>query len=113
MYIWTLRKYYSNGFDDIQISNDPNYQMVCPRCGKPLTLISGMYGEFYGCTGYKDGCKFTLQRRLVENFRREAKLKVLSFPQKYPHPEKLRGHTLYAGKTNKDIEIVLDTLYCK
>lgn len=31
---------------------------VCPRCGKPLVLRSGRYGNFYGCSGYPS-CKFT------------------------------------------------------
>jgi hypothetical protein len=30
---------------------------ICPRCGKPLVLRKGQYGEFYGCTGYPQ-CKF-------------------------------------------------------
>ena len=25
---------------------------VCPKCGKPLTLRTGKYGPFFGCTGY-------------------------------------------------------------
>ncbi|MBR7181979.1 MAG: topoisomerase DNA-binding C4 zinc finger domain-containing protein, partial [Clostridia bacterium] len=33
-------------------------QNICPRCGKPLVLRNGSYGEFYGCTGYPK-CRFT------------------------------------------------------
>lgn len=31
---------------------------VCPRCGNLLKKRIGMYGEFWGCTGYPD-CKYT------------------------------------------------------
>lgn len=30
---------------------------ICPYCQKPLRLINGPYGKFYGCTGYPN-CKF-------------------------------------------------------
>ena len=30
---------------------------ICPYCMKPLRLIDGPYGKFYGCTGYPN-CKF-------------------------------------------------------
>ncbi len=30
---------------------------VCPRCGKPLVLRHGKYGDFWGCSGYPD-CRF-------------------------------------------------------
>ena len=29
----------------------------CPECGKPLRRMKGSKGFFWGCTGYKDGCK--------------------------------------------------------
>lgn len=29
----------------------------CPECGKPLRRMKGAKGFFWGCTGYKDGCK--------------------------------------------------------
>lgn len=31
----------------------------CPLCGKPLNKKSGPYGEFLGCSGYLNGCKYT------------------------------------------------------
>ena len=31
----------------------------CPRCGKPLANKTGKNGPFVGCSGYRDGCKFT------------------------------------------------------
>lgn len=30
----------------------------CPRCGSPLKLRSGRFGQFWGCTSYPD-CKYT------------------------------------------------------
>ena len=30
----------------------------CPRCGLPMALRKGRFGEFYGCTGYP-GCRYT------------------------------------------------------
>lgn len=34
----------------------------CPECGLPLRRVSGRYGEFIGCEGYKKGgrgCNYT------------------------------------------------------
>lgn len=36
----------------------PAPNKVCPKCGKPLRLRHGKYGEFYGCSGYPD-CRYT------------------------------------------------------
>lgn len=33
----------------------------CPQCGKQLRQITGKNGKFWGCSGYKDGCRFTAQ----------------------------------------------------
>jgi len=30
----------------------------CPECGKPMTLRTGKFGSFWGCTGYPD-CRHT------------------------------------------------------
>ncbi len=30
---------------------------ICPRCGRPLVLRNGRFGQFYGCSGYP-ACKF-------------------------------------------------------
>ena len=32
----------------------------CPSCGKPMRRINGQKGYFWGCTGYREGCKTTL-----------------------------------------------------
>jgi DNA topoisomerase-1 len=38
-------------------------QHECPQCGKALRRIKGKKGWFWGCTGFKDGCKFTQEDR--------------------------------------------------
>ncbi len=35
-------------------------KVACPTCGKPMRRIEGSKGPFWGCTGYRDGCKTTL-----------------------------------------------------
>lgn len=37
---------------------DNGDRKVCPRCGKPMKIRSGRYGEFWGCWGYPD-CRYT------------------------------------------------------
>jgi DNA topoisomerase-1 len=39
----------------------------CPKCGKPLVLRNGQYGEFVSCSGYPD-CKYVKQN-LVEGMK--------------------------------------------
>jgi DNA topoisomerase-3 len=34
--------------------------VACPACGKPMRRIDGAKGFFWGCTGYREGCKTTL-----------------------------------------------------
>lgn len=29
----------------------------CPKCGKGMVARTGKNGDFFGCTGFKDGCK--------------------------------------------------------
>jgi len=38
----------------------------CPQCGKPLRRIKGRNGWFWGCSGFKEGCKLTLDDRAGE-----------------------------------------------
>jgi DNA topoisomerase-1 len=35
----------------------------CPQCGKPMRRIKGRKGWFWGCSGFKEGCKFSLDDR--------------------------------------------------
>lgn len=50
------------------ISNPKNFNTIsettknrtCPLCGRPLAVIKGQYGKFYGCTGFKSAhCRYT------------------------------------------------------
>ena len=45
-----------------------NTMRICERCGRPMKLRSGKYGEFWGCTGYginDDQCTHTTKREVV------------------------------------------------
>ncbi len=33
----------------------------CPKCSKKLRQLKGSKGKFWGCSGFRDGCKFTAQ----------------------------------------------------
>lgn len=33
-------------------------QKICPKCGEELRLRNGIYGEFYGCSGFPN-CRYT------------------------------------------------------
>ena len=33
-------------------------EKTCPKCGSQLKLRNGIYGEFYGCTGFP-ACRYT------------------------------------------------------
>ena len=35
----------------------------CPLCGCKIVKKNGPYGEFYGCSNYKNGCKFTRNKK--------------------------------------------------
>lgn len=38
----------------------PGTTFPCPNCAKPMHRRSGQYGFFWGCSGYRDGCKTNL-----------------------------------------------------
>jgi DNA topoisomerase-1 len=35
----------------------------CPECGRPMYRRKGEHGYWWGCSGYKDGCKHTMDDR--------------------------------------------------
>ena len=41
-----------------EIRNAELNAKICPKCGSIMKLRNGMYGEFYGCTGYPV-CRYT------------------------------------------------------
>lgn len=41
-----------------EIRNAEANAKICPKCGSLMKLRNGMYGEFYGCTGYPN-CRYT------------------------------------------------------
>lgn len=84
----------------LKVSNNPNFKMVCPLCGKPLQKRKGKFGEFYGCAGYRDdGCNWLVNVSDVENFikqqlgeapagpsGREIHMAVAKTPKNYHNP---------------------------
>jgi len=62
---------YGAGFGLARVTNDgPEILGLCPRCGKPV--IEGTMG--YGCTGFKDGCRFTIWKKQKQKFLQKASL---------------------------------------
>lgn len=57
-----------NGSEDGKTGLGP-----CPRCGKQVVEKK----SFYGCSGYKDGCKFTLPKEYLGKKLSEANIKKL------------------------------------
>ena len=63
----------------------------CPSCGKDI--IKTKWG--YGCSGYKDGCKFTISGKIAGKTITEAQVKTLLSKGKTSY---LKGFTSKAGK---------------
>ena len=63
----------------------------CPLCGKPV--IRGRYG--YGCTGYKDGCKFKISGFICKRTISKTNAKMLLESGK---SSKIKGFISKAGK---------------
>lgn len=61
-----LYKLSCNKLDGKQIgkisSSNNNSLGKCPLCGSDVVTRKGQYGQFYSCTGYKNGCKFSLSK---------------------------------------------------
>jgi DNA topoisomerase-3 len=45
-----------------RINNSADSLGKCPLCGSGVVKRKGKFGEFYGCNGYKNGCKFTINK---------------------------------------------------
>lgn len=45
-----------------KINNTSDSLGKCPLCGSGVVKRKGQYGEFYGCNGYKNGCRFTINK---------------------------------------------------
>lgn len=67
LFVWQIQ----TNVGTLAVSNDPNFELRCPRCGKPMQLRKGQYGEFYGCTGYRDEtnkCTFGINKPMLDEF---------------------------------------------
>lgn len=47
--------------EDSKFTSSTEQQLICPFCGKPLIKLD--WG--YSCTGYKDGCKFHVNKKIA------------------------------------------------
>lgn len=46
----------------VRIASSTDSVGKCPLCGNGIVKRKGKYGEFYGCNGYKEGCRFTINK---------------------------------------------------
>ena len=64
----------------------------CPACGKPVIE----YSKSYGCSGYKDGCKFTIWKKIAgKNITRRVAEELLARGE----TKKMSGFKSKTGKT--------------
>ena len=67
IYVWHIQ----TNAGILAVSNDRNFEIRCPRCGKPMQLKRGSDGDFYGCPGYTDPtnpCKVSFNKGLFDKF---------------------------------------------
>lgn len=64
-FIAQIKQLTKDWFNTIASSNSAEYideqKLICPICGKRV----GSYNWGYGCTGYKDGCKFSVGKTIA------------------------------------------------
>lgn len=85
---------------DISITTSAPVLGVCPNCGK--SIIKMKWG--YGCTGYKDGCKFTISNEIAHKKITDANVKKLLTKKSTGI---IKGFKSSAGKSF-DAELILD-----
>ncbi|MFA5341140.1 MAG: topoisomerase DNA-binding C4 zinc finger domain-containing protein, partial [Clostridia bacterium] len=65
-----IDQFYKDYIEQIKIADKNNNKIeivtdeICEKCGKPMILKSGKYGDFLGCSGYPQ-CDFT--KRIVDD----------------------------------------------
>src|SRR5699024_10092246 len=59
--------------DTIQEQKEENEIAKCPSCGNSIEDK----GKFYGCSGYKDGCKITFPKKLAGKNLTKTMIKTL------------------------------------
>ena len=88
-----LRKVYTD-MGDMETNTCNNTGITCPVCGKPVKK----YDWGYGCTGYKEGCKFSISRKQYGTELKDSQL------VKLVTKGKVEGITFHSAKKNKDYE---------
>jgi len=58
-------KFFSNPVSENPGNKNNNSKTVICECGKPMRLISGRNGQFYGCTGFPE-CRKTKELKETE-----------------------------------------------
>ena len=56
MFVFDNNNSHNNSKNSASSTNNNETKLCCPECGKPLRKMN--WG--YGCTGYSDGCKFSI-----------------------------------------------------
>lgn len=86
---------------DIELTTTAPVLGTCPKCGK--SVIKMKWG--YGCTGYKDGCKFAISAEIAHKKLTEANVKKLLTKGS---TGTIKGFKSAAGKSF-DAELVFDS----
>jgi len=55
----------------LNVDEDNLIQPRCPDCGKPMRELEGAKGRFWGCVGYRDGCRRTMDGPVGDGLRTE------------------------------------------
>jgi DNA topoisomerase-3 len=55
--------------------------LACPTCAKPMRRIKGAKSYFWGCTGYADGCRTTMEDKDGKPVPKHAKPTTTTVPQ--------------------------------
>lgn len=89
IYKWVVSNMYG---DQLTVSNDLHYEMICPRCGGKIEKRNGKNGEFYACSNYRTtGCKFTFNKQIITDFLNRV-VEFLETTPDVPQPEKIYGY---------------------
>lgn len=78
--------------DEQTFTSEKEQKLVCPLCGKPIKK----HDWGYGCTGYKDGCKFSINAKIAGKKLTETQVIMLCTKGK---TSLIKGFTAKSGNT--------------